>query len=232
MPVLCLIAGIVNYSQACERSIVTDCSEMCRRQRKVDEWSVMTLYNDVRHYEEQKQLKDKKLQEKAKTREELLSQMNFRQRQKEEAKEAERMAAEEQQERYKAWQQEKETLHQRKLVKMAEEREKAAQVRAMTVQQKKAAAETRLREEQRTLEAFKEQMEQDRLDKQRQAEERKQQYDAVMQENAKDLERKRMLKEKEREDDARLFKVQVNVLARARCCLSRAANLRPLLAHC
>mmetsp|Transcript_84174 Transcript_84174/g.136431 ORF Transcript_84174/g.136431 Transcript_84174/m.136431 type:complete len:518 (-) Transcript_84174:175-1728(-) len=182
-----------------------------KRQRKVDEWSVMTLYNDVRHYEEQKQLKDKKLQEKAKTRDELLEQMNLRQRLKDDQRASERRAADDQKKRYDAWQQEKDVLQQRKLVKMAEDRSKAAQVRASVENNKRNAADVRLKEEQRTLDAFHEQMEKDKRDKLRQMGEKKQQYEAVLLENAKDLDRKRMIKEKEKEEDARLFQVQLEM---------------------
>jgi len=171
----------------------------------------MTLYNDVRHYEEQKQLKDKKLQEKAKTRDELLEQMNLRQRLKDDQRASERRAADDQKKRYDAWQQEKDVLQQRKLVKMAEDRSKAAQVRASVENNKRNAADVRLKEEQRTLDAFHEQMEKDKRDKLRQMGEKKQQFEAVLLENAKDLDRKRMIKEKEKEEDARLFQVQLEM---------------------
>ena len=98
-------------------------------QRKVDEWSVMTLYNDVKHFENQKKEKEVKLQEKAKTREQLQNQIDMRKKLRDEQREAERKAADEQQKRYDAWVQEKQVLQQRKLEKMAEERTKAALAR-------------------------------------------------------------------------------------------------------
>jgi hypothetical protein len=76
-------------------------------QRKVDEWSVMTLYNDVKHFENQKKEKEVKNQEKAKTRDELQIQIDLRKRMRDEQREAERKAADEQQKRYDAWVQEK-----------------------------------------------------------------------------------------------------------------------------
>lgn len=42
-----------------------------KAKKHVDEWSVLTLYNDVSHFEEQKAIKTKAAQEKAKTRQML-----------------------------------------------------------------------------------------------------------------------------------------------------------------
>lgn len=42
-----------------------------KAKKHVDEWSVLTLYNDVSHFEEQKAIKMKEAQEKAKTRQTL-----------------------------------------------------------------------------------------------------------------------------------------------------------------
>ena len=170
-----------------------------KKQRKVDEWSVMTLYDDVRHFEQQKNLKDKKLQDQSRTRSELLGQMNIRQLKKEESRAAERQAADEQRRRYDSWQQEKDILQQRKLDKMAAERVRAAQAREALDFEKKSLAELKLQEEHRALDGFKEQIEQEKRVKQQQQQEKKQQYDAVLIENARELERKRLLKAKERE---------------------------------
>jgi len=71
-----------------------------KRRKQIDEWSVMTLYNDVKHYEEQKKMKEKVKNEQQRTREELAAQIEERKRQKAQAKEQERRVAEDQRKKY------------------------------------------------------------------------------------------------------------------------------------
>jgi hypothetical protein len=57
-----------------------------KAKKNVDEWSVLTLYNDVVHLEQQKVVKAKELQDKEKTRQTLLHQIEEKKRIKEAAK--------------------------------------------------------------------------------------------------------------------------------------------------
>jgi len=108
-----------------------------KRRKQIDEWSVMTLYNDVKHYEEQKKMKEKVKNEQQRTREELAAQIEERKRQKAQAKEQERRVAEDQRKKYEEWQQEMKKVENEKLQKLLEERKKGAVELKMAQERKK-----------------------------------------------------------------------------------------------
>jgi hypothetical protein len=94
--------GIVNATPNAD-GLSTANGSPNKKQRKVDEWSVMLLYNDVKQLEAQSKLKEKQAAEKHKAREDLLGQIEMRKRMKEEQRASERRAADEQRKRYEAW---------------------------------------------------------------------------------------------------------------------------------
>jgi len=179
--------------------------------KHVDEWSVMTLYSDVAHFEEQKKVKAHELEEKAKTRQMLLDQIEERKRQKEMQKQQEKEAALDQQSKYEQWKKERDRQDELRHQKILSDREAEAQVLHAVQQRKKEAAERALQEEQDMLKDFARQINEERMEKDRQIQRKQEAYQRVLVENEKDLERKRMMKEREREEDARLFRLQIEM---------------------
>eukprot|EP00960_Hanusia_phi_P048217 758822-Hanusia_phi.AAC.2 len=142
----------------------------------------MTLYNDVKHYEEQKKMKEKVKNEQQRTREELAAQIEERKRQKAQAKEQERRVAEDQRKKYEEWQQEMKKVENEKLQKLLEERKKGAVELKMAQERKKMQAERQMKEEAAIIQQFQQeraliQIEEDKRIKERATIEKKAQYE-------------------------------------------------------
>mmetsp|Transcript_13005 Transcript_13005/g.45727 ORF Transcript_13005/g.45727 Transcript_13005/m.45727 type:complete len:283 (-) Transcript_13005:1034-1882(-) len=125
-----------------------------KRRKQIDEWSVMTLYNDVKHYEEQKKMKEKVKNEQQRTREELAAQIEERKKQKAAVKEQERRVADEQRKKYEEWQQEMKLIENEKLQKLLEERKREAIELKRAQDRKKMQAEKQMQEEAAIIQQF------------------------------------------------------------------------------
>jgi len=202
--------SVMNDAASVADSTATENSPSKRR-RAVDEWSIITLYNDVKHYDEQKNLKDRQAHDKMKTRQELQQQMEARKLEKEARKQAEQKAAQEQQSKYEQWKAERQRQEQLRQAKILAERDKEAQELQRLADLKKARAEQDLREQQAMLDGFQKQIQEEKDAKDRALMEKQKQYQQMLIENSKVLERKRLAKEQEREENLRLFQLQIEM---------------------
>ena len=182
-----------------------------KRPAKVDEWTVMNIYSDVTHFEEQKAKRAVDQSFKAHFRDELSQQVMAKKQAKAAQRAKEKEAADEQARRYDIFLQEKEVQRQRKLMVQAEQRQKARDAKAELDRAKASAAKARLEEERKMIEKYKEQAEQDMRDRQHKVLVKKQQYDQTLLENEKELERKRKVKQMQKEEDERLFALQMEM---------------------
>lgn len=184
------------------------------KRKKVDEWSVMTLYDDVRHYEEQRELKARLMQDKLRNRTELAAQIDDKKRRKEQEKEAERAAAQEQQRRFEEWEKEKVRSGRLKMEKAARERREQDVLVQMVEQKRKVEAEERMREEQQAMVELKKMEEQDKKEKEQLVVRKQEAYHKFRAENERGLVRKKEIKAQERQEDERLFQVQISMAER------------------
>mmetsp|Transcript_31867 Transcript_31867/g.76057 ORF Transcript_31867/g.76057 Transcript_31867/m.76057 type:complete len:549 (-) Transcript_31867:62-1708(-) len=191
-------------------SMMTE-SSPSKRRRAVDEWSIITLYNDVKHYEEQKVHKDRAEHDKKQTRQELQQQMEAKKQEKEARKRADRQAAQEQQAKYEQWKAERQRQDQVRQAKILAERDQEAKELQRMQDRKKLQADRDLKEQQKMLDEFQRQINEEKAAKERQLVQKQAQYQQMLVENAKVLERKRLAKEAEREENIRLFQLQVEM---------------------
>jgi len=119
-----------------------------KRQRRVDEWSILVLHSDVKHLEDQKKLKEKQFIDKKKTREELQRQMltNVEAKKKQKAEVVE--IAKMQEASYMQWKSEQERVVQMKQAKIMVEKEYEAKELARVQKMKQADAEKNFKEQQ------------------------------------------------------------------------------------
>ena len=189
-------------------SMMTD-STPSKRRRAVDEWSIITLYNDVKHFEQQKVYRDRVADEKMRTRKELQRQIEARRAEKEASKIAERNAAQEQQVKYEQWKVDRQRQEQLRQAKILAERDKEAKELQRMQERKKAQADQDLREQQAMLDDFQRQLAEEKAQKDRQIHAKQAAYQQMLADNANVLERKRLAKEAEREENLRLFQLQI-----------------------
>ncbi len=178
---------------------------------KLDEWSVLTLYDDVKHLEEVNELKQKRVADKARTREELQVQIDKRRREKEAARAAELALAQQQKESYDNWQKEKARSEEHRKAKILEERDSELQVMYQAQMKKKMESEQeRMQEMERVRDLEKQLDAEKRAQEQRQVQ-RKVQYQQTLVDNQRVLQMKQERSEQERQDDARLFQLQLEM---------------------
>jgi hypothetical protein len=185
-----------------------------KRRRHVDEWSVIVLQKDQEHLKFEQKEKDKVLKDKIRNRNVLSEQIEERRKAKENAKLQERRDAEEAKRKYDEWMAEKREAEKRRLQRIAQEREVEKQQLAQVQQMRKSEAERNLAEEQATIEMYKRQLEEDRQRTMAKIAERQSQYNEVLRDNEKNLERRRLAKQKIKEEDERLFQVQLAMAAK------------------
>jgi len=121
-----------------------------KRQRRVDEWTLLVLHNDVQHLEGQKQLKAKELVEKKKTGEELRRQMLLKEEEKKKKKLEVVEIAQMQQADYMKWKAEQERAAQMKQARILAEKEHEAKELARVQKTKQIQAEKDFKEQQVT----------------------------------------------------------------------------------
>jgi hypothetical protein len=178
---------------------------------KLDEWSVLTLYDDVKHLEEVNELKQKRVADKARTRDELQVQIDKRRREKEAARAAELALAQQQKESYESWQKEKAQSEEHRKAKVLEERDVELQVMYQAQMKKKMESEQeRLQELERVRDLEKQLEDEKRAQEQRQVQ-RKVQYQQTLVDNQRVLQLKQARSEQERQEDARLFQLQLEM---------------------
>ena len=122
-----------------------------KRQRRVDEWSILVLHNDVQHLEEQKKTKERQAIEKQKIREELLQQVQVKEDLKKKQKEEVTKIARQQQEEYSKWKAEQERVAQIKQAKILKEKEYEAKELDRVQKVKQVQAEKDFKEQKVTL---------------------------------------------------------------------------------
>ena len=178
---------------------------------KLDEWSVLTLYDDVKHLEEVNEQKQRQVAEKMRTRNELQMEIERRKREKEQARAAELALAQQQKETYDSWQKEKARVEEERKAKILEERNSELQVlheaqlkKKLDSDQERAHEQERMRELERQIESEKRLREQAQVQK-------KVQYQQTLVENQNVLRMKQQRLEQERQEDARLFQLQLEM---------------------
>lgn len=119
-----------------------------KRQRRVDEWSLLVLHNDVKHLEEKKLLKEKDAVEKKKTREELQRQMLIKEEAKKKMRQEVVEGAKVQEAEYAKWKAEQERIAQMKQAKILAEKEFEAKELARVQKVKQVQAEKDFKEQQ------------------------------------------------------------------------------------
>jgi hypothetical protein len=119
-----------------------------KRQRRVDEWSLLVLHNDVEHLETQKKLKEKDLVQKHKTGDELRRQMLQKEEEKRKKKLETVEIAQVQQAEYQKWKAEQERNAQIKQAKILAEKEHEAKELARVQRTKQLQAEKDFKEQQ------------------------------------------------------------------------------------
>jgi hypothetical protein len=178
---------------------------------KLDEWSVLTLYDDVKHLEEVSELKQRRVAEKMRTRSELQVEIERRKREKEQARAAELALAQQQKEVYEAWQKEKARVEEERKAKVLEERNSELQVMFQAQQKKKLESEQERSQEQERMRELERQIEADKKRREQAQMQKKVQYQQTLVDNQNVLRMKQQRIEQEREEDARLFQLQVEM---------------------
>jgi hypothetical protein len=123
-------------------------SVQSKRQRRVDEWSILVLHNDVMHLEEQKKEKEKQALFKKKTREELLQQIKLKEELKKKVKSEVLDDAKRNEENYMKWKAEQDRAAQMKQAKILAEKEYEAKELARAQKVKQIQAERDFKEQQ------------------------------------------------------------------------------------
>ena len=180
-----------------------------KRQRRVDEWSILVLHSDVKHLEEQKVMKEKLAIEKKKTREELQRQMLRKEELKKQKKQEVLEMARMQEEKYLQWKAEQERVFQMKQAKILAEKEYEAKELQRVQKVKQVQAEKDFKEQQAMLAEFQRQIDEEKKAKEMEMQAKAAAYQEMLKGNAKELERKKALKEAERADNQRLFELQI-----------------------
>jgi len=182
-----------------------------KRQRRVDEWTLLVLHNDVQHLEGQKQLKAKELVEKKKTGEELRRQMLLKEEEKKKKKLEVVEIAQMQQADYMKWKAEQERAAQMKQARILAEKEHEAKELARVQKTKQIQAEKDFKEQQAMLAEFARQIEEEKKAKERESHAKAAAYQQMLKDNAKELDRKKAIKEAERQENQRLFEMQIEM---------------------
>ena len=193
------------------RSGAQRASEQRPSPSKRDAWSLITLHNDLSAVEEARQAREKRAELKAQMREQLLLQMQQKQRLKQGEREAlleEAMAAQRQAEELRADEDRKARLQKERL---ALARQRGAEERAAAAAQHEAVVVRRLQEEKVMLSEFQRQLDEEKARRQKEVQEKNRQYQAQQEENARELERRQAAKDREREENERLFRLQLDM---------------------
>jgi hypothetical protein len=180
-----------------------------RRKKLVDEWSIITLYNDVAHLEEENKKKEKSLSERDNLRRTLLMQAQERDRQKKAARQAELDSAKDQVRAYEKWKQEQDAALQRKLDRREVEKKIELEERKRIQTRRKQIAEQELREAKHMIAGFQREIDEEEARRVAEIDEKNRRYQAMLADNDKELERKRQIKEAERAENQRLFEMQI-----------------------
>ena len=180
-----------------------------KRQRRVDEWSILVLHSDVKHLEEQKAIKEKQAIEKKKTREELQVQMLKKQELKKQKKEEVLEMARMQEANYLQWKAEQQRAVQIKQAKILAEKEYEAKELHRVQKVKQQQAERDFKEQQAMLAEFQRQIEEEKKAKEMETQAKAAAYQEMLKGNAKELERKKAMKDAERAENQRLFELQI-----------------------
>jgi hypothetical protein len=178
---------------------------------KLDEWSVLTLYDDVKHLEEVNELKQKRAAEKARTRAELQIEIDKRRREKEAAKAAELAMAQQQKESYENWQKEKALSEEQRKAKILEERESELQGMHQAQMKKRMESEQERLQEQERMRDLEKQLEAEKRAQEQRQVQKKVQYQQTLVDNQRVLEMKQERTKHERQEDSRLFQLQLEM---------------------
>ena len=178
---------------------------------KLDEWSVLMLYDDVKHLEEANELKQKKFASKMRTREELQLQIERRRREKEQARASELALAQQQKEIYDHWQKEKAEAEEQRKAKILEERNVELQLMQQAQLKKKMESEQERMQEQERIRDLERQIEAEKKLREQAQMQKRIQYQQTLVENKNVLMMKQQRLEHERQEDARLFQLQIEM---------------------
>jgi len=194
----------------------------------VDEWSVITLFNDVRHFEEQKEKNAAIADRKMRQRQLLSQQISERTEGRKRAKDEEKHFYNSQQQQYEAWREEQMKLEEKRLQQAARDRDAA--VRSLEeVRDRKRKEKMKQREnEMRELAVMEAELEKERAEKELDRQRVQEQMLQVIEDNKKDQVRRAELKRLAQEEDVRLAKVQAEMQEKAEA--ARAAGLEAVYA--
>ncbi|KAJ1493866.1 hypothetical protein T484DRAFT_1928255, partial [Baffinella frigidus] len=171
------------------------------RKSTVDEWSIITLYNDVSHLEEETKKKEKLLAGRSDIRKHLAVQVDARERQKREARQAEVELAKDQVKAYDKWKNDQDVALQKKLDKRLVEREVVQQEQSRVQIRRKQAAEVELKEAKVMIDGFQKEMDSEKAKKEVETLAKHKAYQSMLVENKKNLDLKTHVK---------LFQMQID----------------------
>jgi hypothetical protein len=178
---------------------------------KLDAWSLITIHNDMSAAEELKLVNERQTMLKLQTRQHLLEQIQHKVRIKQRQREVAVEEAQEVQRQVDLLRVGKDQEAQIRREKLAVARQLAATEKANSAAQREAAAARRLQEEKLMLTEFQRQIDEEKERKGQAAKSKHQQYLTQQEENGREQERKLAMKQREREDNERLFQLQIEM---------------------
>ena len=189
----------------------SDSKSAASKGNKLDAWSLITIHNDMSAAEELRLVKERQTMLKLQTRQHLLEQIQHKEKVKQRQREVAVEEAQEVQRQIDLLRVGQDQEAQIRREKLAVARQLAVAEKANTTAQHEAAVARRLQEEKLMLTEFQRQIDEEKERKGQAAKNKHQQYLAQQEENERELERKLAMKQREREDNERLFKLQIEM---------------------